>query len=117
MVDGGWVVDATEPNLPPTTLAKCGAPDTFRGFKKNAAVGYVEATFKGNGVGYVSFTNCNNSGMTKVYMNGIEIGVAYSWQPKFVNFNYKRGDTLKITEEKSGIIKINTAIIKNGPLL
>ena len=108
MVDGGWVVDAPEQYVAPTTLAKCGVPDTFRGFKKNAAVSYVEATFKGLGIGILSFTNCYNSGMTKVYMNGIEIGVAYSWQPKVVNFIYKRGDTLKITEEKSGIIKINS---------
>ena len=87
MVDGGWVVDATEPNLPPTTLAKCGAPDTFRGFKKNAAVGYVEATFKGFGIGILDFGNCFNSGITKVYMNGVEIGSAASFQYKVINFN------------------------------
>ena len=108
MVDGGWVVDAPKQDIAPTPFAKCGVPDTFRGYKYNTAVGYVEATFKGFGIGILDFGNCFNSGITKVYMNGVEIGSAASFQYKVINFNYKRGDTLKITEEQTAIIKVNS---------
>ena len=108
MEAGGWLVNVPTIHGPRLFVAKCGGNNTFWGYKSGTAVGYVQATFKGFGIGILNFENCYNSGMTKVYMNGIEIGSANSFQSKVINFNYKRGDTLKITEEQTAIIKINS---------
>ena len=55
------------------------------------------------------FGDTKEDGITKVYLNGIPIALAHTnLQSKVISFEYKRGDVLKITEEKTGIMKINS---------
>ena len=106
MVAGGWLVHAPGNQQP--YVAQCGGIG-FWGYENGAAAGYVQATFKGFGIGTLEFGNCYTSGITKVYMNGDLIASAGSTQQsKVISFKYKSGDILKITEEQTAIIKINS---------
>ena len=109
MKDGGWNVDEV-PHHDNIFAANCGGQKTFWGYKKGWAAGFVKATFKGSGRGTLDFGSCNEiRGITKVYLNGNQIGVApTNLQSKVISFEYKRGDVLMIREEESGIIKINS---------
>ena len=92
---GGWNVD--------------GVPDNNDNLPENCVPGFVTATFKGSGRGTLDFGNCFTRGFTKVYLNGTLISSAGKNQKsKVVNFKYNKGDVLKINEEKTGIIKINS---------
>lgn len=101
MEAGGWLVNAeasakcvVSPNEP-----NYGEYDTFWGYNGRPTVGYAQATFKGVGTAILDFENCYKSGLTKVYLNGLQIGSANAHQSKVINFQYKSGDTLKITED------------------
>ena len=109
MKDGGWNVDGA-PHHDNMYAANCGGYKTFWGYKRGWAAGLIEATFKGSGRGTLDFGSCyKRGGITKVYLNGIPIALAHTnLQSKVISFEYKRGDVLKITEEKTGIMKINS---------
>ena len=110
MEAGGWLVNAEgsaqcehSPDHP-----NYGEYDTFWGFNGiHPTVGYAQATFKGVGTAILDFKNCYKSGLTKVYLNGLQIGSADAFQSKVISFSYKSGDTLKITEDLA-MFKINS---------
>ena len=109
VIAGGWIGNGFVQHS--KYAAQCGGYDTFWGYQDGAKEGYVEATFKGSGIGFLDFGNCGKqvSGMTKVYLNGLPIASAGSnQQSKVINFSYKSGDTIRITEEQTAIIKINS---------
>ena len=108
MKEGGWIVDeAMEHDK--SFSANCGGHGTFWGYKKGWAAGFVEATFKGSGRGTLDFGSCYKGGITKVYLNGRPIAHARgNHQSAIVSFKYKRGDVLKVKEEQTGIMKINS---------
>ena len=111
MAIGGWIINA--PHQDNVYAAGCGGYNTFWGYTFGAPVGYVEATFKGSGIGTLNFGNCygvaKHIGITKVFLNGHLISSAGPNQSSVVaRFNYKSGDILKLAEEGEGIIKINS---------
>ena len=107
MVAGGWIINA--PHQHNGSAAGCGGYNTFWGYTAGVPVGYVEATFKGSGIGTLNFGNCYTHAITKVYLNGHLISSAGPNQSSVVaRFNYKRGDILRVAEEGGGIIKINS---------
>ena len=107
MAAGGWIINA--PHQDNTYAAGCGGYNTFWGYTGGAPVGYVEATFKGSGIGTLNFGNCYSTGITKVFLNGHLISSAGPNQSSVVaRFNFKSGDILKLAEEGTGIIKINS---------
>ena len=73
------------------------------------AYGFVEATFRGSGNAILGFGNCCDKcrGVTNVYLNGRLIGSAGPHQNSQVNFKYKGGDILRVTEQ-NGVIRINS---------
>ena len=105
MIDGGWIVDVDEYQ---SYGHCCMEPKTFWGYKHKRAVGVVKATFKGSGKATLNFGNCYVVGVTKAYLNDLEIGSAGSYQYANKTFNFNKGDTLKLIEEQAGIIKINS---------
>ena len=105
MRDGGWILDIDEYQ---NYGHCCMEPKTFWGYKHKSPVGVVKATFKGSGKATLNFGNCYEGGVTKAYLNDLEIGSASSYQYPNKTFNFNKGDTLKLTEEDSGIIKINS---------
>ena len=109
MKDSGWIVFVkADPNKAYGAKRFCGN-ETFWGYKHGAGIGYVQATFKGPGVGTLNFGNCYTRGKTRVYLNNRRIAEAGIGQKsEVVSFNYNKGDVLKITEEGAGIIKINS---------
>ena len=116
MKDGGWIVNVNKYIYNMGRYAKKGycGNETFWGYKHGAAIGYVKATFKGSGTGTLDFGNCYTKGKTRVYLNnrriaeaGHCIGTCIGQKSEVVSFNYKKGDVLKITEERA-IIKINS---------
>ena len=107
MASGGWNINA--PDQDNGYAAGCGGYNTFWGYTYGFPVGYVDATFKGSGIGTLNFGNCYGHGITKVYLNGHLISSAGPNQSSVVTrFNYKSGDILKVAEEGMGIIKINS---------
>ena len=108
MKEGGWIVDeAMEHDN--SYSANCGGHGTFWGYKKGWGAGFVEATFKGSGRGTLDFGSCFKGGITKVYLNDRPIANARgNHQSATISFEYKRGDVLKIKEEQTGIMKINS---------
>ena len=108
MKTGGWNVDGA-PDQDAKFATLCNKPDTFWGYDYGSAVGYVEATFIGSGKGTLDFGNCYSSGETKVFLNDVEIDKAgANEKSKVITFDYNCGDTLKLTEEPIGIIKVNS---------
>ena len=58
MKDSGWIVFVkADPNKAYGAKRFCGN-ETFWGYKHGAAIGYVQATFKGSGKGTLNFGNC-----------------------------------------------------------
>ena len=104
MKTGGWNVDG----CPDESYASyCNNPNTFWCYDYGSAVGYVEATFSGSGKATLDYGNCF-SGVTKVYLNDVEIDTVNGQKSKIITFDYNCGDTLKLTEEGSSILKINS---------
>ena len=117
MKDGGWFVDGA-PDESNNCAGHCSPDDCegygFSGHKKGQKrgidpIGYVNATFKGSGTGKLEFGNCYQTAnsVTKVFLNDLLIATAgtNTW-PLAIRFDYKRGDILKLTEERRGIIKL-----------
>ena len=112
MKNGGWIDNGI---VSPIDYAYgCGGYETFWGFHNtntqtyNPDIGYVKASFKGSGTGTLDFGNCYEKGKTIVYLNNQSIAEAEPLQTsEVIRFNYKKGDVLKITEERA-IIKINS---------
>ena len=106
MKTGGWNVDGCPDQWEGYAL-RCNNPDTFWCYDSGSAEGYVTATFSGSGKATLDFGNCN-SGISKVYLNNVEIGKAEKQKSKIITFYYNCGDILRLTEEKSSILKINS---------
>ena len=108
MEASGWLVDGA-PDQDNMFAAGCGGYETFWGYLYGYAIGKVSAIFKGSGNAVIDFGSCFSNGVTKVYLNGNEIGSASANQQSVVaNFTYKAGDNLTVTEEQVGIMKINS---------
>ena len=107
MEAGGWITSGA-PDQIPSYYAKCGGSNNFWGFAGGEPNGFVEATFRGSGNAILGFGNCVECGVTNVYLNGKLIGSAGPHQNSHVNFKYKGGDILRVTEEKVGVIRINS---------
>ena len=113
MKEGGWFVDGA-PDESDNCDGRCSYANCegygFSGHKKGKkTIGYVNATFKGSGTGKLEFGNCyfKSNSVTKVYLNDLLIASApTSTWPIAIRFDYKRGDILKLTEERRGIIKL-----------
>ena len=107
---GGWIINAHDQD------EKWGGScdhNTFWGYDFGESVGFVEAIFKGSGIGTLNFGNCFWGGITKVFLNGQQISSAAQNQNSVVaRFNYKSGDILKIAEERQGIIQINSLLLE-----
>ena len=109
MKEGGWIVDEGIIEHDNSHSADCGGHGTFWGYKKGSAAGFVKATFKGSGSVSLDFGSCFKGGTTKVYLNNGQIAIAQGIHPSvIISFRYKKGDVLKIKEEETGIMKINS---------
>ena len=103
MEAGGWILDGA-PSQEPKFAEECGGYETFWAYRYGYPNGNVSATFKGSGHAVLDFGNCYHQGVTKVYLNGHEIGSASPYQDSVTtSFSYKPGDTLTVTEEQIGI--------------
>ena len=106
---GGWNVDGAPDQALIWGKALCLEPDTFWGYLHARPVGRVSATFKGSGRATLDFGNCFKVGRTQVFLNGKRIGSANKKEvSRIVQFDYNSGNTLMLTEEGEGIIKINS---------
>ena len=54
--------------------------------------------------GKLKFGNCYNKGYVVAYIDGVEIGRATAQEIKQVEFEFKHGSELKLSEFESGII-------------
>ena len=116
MKDGGWIVDGALKSdyryAKYCILYNEEGYTTFWGCTSGSKVAYVVATFQGSGRGTLDFGNCHpveNPSATIVYLNDIRIGAADPNNKSVViSFDYKRDDVLKITEQGTAIIKINS---------
>ena len=96
-------------------VKRCGN-STFWGYKYGNSSGRILAPFKGFGEATLDFGSCGDTGITAVYhkrpaQNYERIGVAEGAKrelSKVVTFLYEPGDILKIEEEQTGIMKINS---------
>ena len=65
----------------------------------------------GCGVGKLGFGDCSAKYGMKVHLNGNEIGMAARGEKKTIEFNFKDGDILKLTEYEYGVIQFNSFTI------
>ena len=71
-------------------------------------VGYIKTKIEGFGTGRLDFGNCWNSGIVKVFLDGIEIASAPVSTPnKIVEFGFNSSE-LEIREEDIGILVFNS---------
>ena len=103
-------------NIENQIYARVCGNHTFWGYKYGTASGSVSATLKGSGIATLDFGSCGDSGITAVYLkrpflNYVRLGIADGSKrelSKIVSFSYEPGYILKIEEEQTGIIKINS---------
>ena len=112
MIDAGWNldIDKDEKNY----VSDCGS-STFWGYRLSKRTGIVQASFRGSGTAKLNFGQCygRSSGVTIVYLNGALIKTATKREGEVtVEFDYNPGDTLKLEEVNSGIIKISSLLLK-----
>ena len=114
MKNAGWIDNGIV--FPIHHSYACRGYETFWGFHKtnlktkNPDIGYVKASFKGSGTGTLNFGNCYDKygGKVTVYLNNQSIAEAdLMHTSEDVRFKYKKGDVLKIAEERA-IMKINS---------
>ena len=107
MRNGGWKDNGLERHR--RYAWYCERDNTFWGYKYASPIGHVNATFKGSGKATLDFGNCyDKSGKTVVYLNDQSIAEVGKYGRSTVVCHYKMGDVLKVTEEGSGIIKLNS---------
>ena len=72
-------------------------------------IGYVTATFEGSGNETLDFGNWGNSwGYKSLRLYFLNAEANINEKSKVVSFENKRGDLIKVAEEKAGIIKTNS---------
>ena len=87
----------------------CGKDQAWFGWSGNALVGSVSTTLTSSGRAEMSFGNCWNSGIVKVYLNGIVIATAGPNSQNLVTFDFQVGDVLKLRDEgANSVIQINS---------
>ena len=86
----------------------CGT-STFWGYANDNTIGWISTVLISSGRATLNFGNCYWKGQTKVFLNNKEIGTADSNQLNVkIEFAYNVGDTLKIEEHNTGILRINS---------
>ena len=108
MMKNGWNVDIEYSNTKDWSqdyLVNCGT-QTFYGYHGDQKVGSVSATFKGSGNATLIFGNCYKEGFVEVLLNEEQLKQANQEKYKTVAFSYKRGDTIKIREVNTAIMKL-----------
>ena len=120
MEENGWKADVDYSNGEDWNKAHerdCSS-DTFYGYRGGDLVGSVSATFKGSGKGVLSYGNCYKTGVVVVSLNNVEIGRSSLHKTGnikgSITFQYRRGDTLKIEEFNTGIIKLYSLDLQEG---
>jgi len=106
MEQNGWKIDAKN-SMDPHYSEWCGT-ETWFGYTSSDAIGYVEATFVGKGRATLTFGNCNKEGSVVVKLDGKEISSAKAKTLEKVEFQYSQGNTLRIEEINTAIIKLNS---------
>ena len=90
---------------------QCGG-ETWYGWTTNSPVGSLHIVLTGSGQAVMSYGNCYESGVVKLFLNGELISSAQgNVKNKVQEFRFSSGDVLKITEQ-DGIIKLNSFEIK-----
>ena len=129
MVKSGWEIDLnswfnkSNSGIENQIYAKVCGYHTFWGYKYGTASGSVSASLKGTGIATLDFGSCGDSGITAVYLkrpflNYVRLAIAEGSKrelSKIVSFSYEPGYIIKIEEEQTGIIKINSLKLRcNG---
>ena len=116
MVKNGWNADVEYSNGNDWNNAheRDCATDTFYGYRGGDLVGSVSAIFKGSGKGVLSYGNCYKTGYVLVSLNGVEVGRSTSNSQGLLTFQYRRGDTLKVEEFDTAIIKLYSLDLQEG---
>ena len=113
MVKNGWNVDVDYSNGNDwnDVHEKNCSVDTFYGYRGGDIVGSVSAILQGSGKGVLSYGNCYNSGYVMVSLNGVELDRSSANSHGFISFQYRNGDSLKIEEFDTAIIKLNKLVL------
>ena len=113
MQANGWKIH-TSFSSDPKYMEQCGN-DTWFGYSYLDDIGYVKATFVGQGEATLTFGNCYHSGQVLVYLNDKKISHANALVlQKEVTFNYSKRDDLMIKEVNTAIIKLNSLRIRSN---
>ena len=80
-------------------------------------IGSISVKFKGPGLATLDFGNCYKRGAVVVRFNGATKGEAEAnVLSKSITFEFNKGDELKISEEGSGMIKLNSFKVQGEKL-
>ena len=109
----GWTIDIdSDSDFYTKKLCSKWGTNNWYGFKQGNAIGSLSTIFNGRGHARLDFGNCWTTGTVKAYLDGIFISFAPGSTPsKTVEFHFKFGSILKITEENASIISYNSLII------
>ena len=92
----------------------CGAGSWYCSGSK---IGSISMKFKYSGNATLDFGNCYRNGKVVVRLNGDTTGeVEANVKSKTINFEFGKGDELKISEEGTGIIKLNSFKVQGEKL-
>ena len=105
----GWTIDIdSDSDFYTNKFCSKWGTQNWYGFKKEIAMGSISTTFIGRGRARLVFGNCWASGTVKVYLDRTVIAFAPGNTPsKTVEFNFKVGSILRITEEDVAIVSYN----------
>ena len=110
MRSNGWTFLASHYDME-WSKGRCGTDGWF-GLHAGHQVGSVSVQFQGSGNATLTFGNCWHAQdySVKAFLNGNEKAEAKGNEFKTVSFLFRKGDTLKITED-GAIIKLKSLII------
>ena len=111
MESNGWVFNITH-SMGGYFLTHCGG-ETWYGWAWGSTAGSLQILLEDSGVATVNYGNCYSNGVVNVFLNNELISSATAnVKNKVVNSHFSTGDVLKFTEEKQGIIKLNSIVLK-----
>ena len=95
---------------------RCGSENNWYGWSPNENIGMISATLQGNGSLTLDFGNCFVSGKVNVYLNSNLMATAPANIKNYVTeFSFTHGSLLKIKEEETGIILLESLLLERRP--
>ena len=117
LINGIWNFQSHKGQYRKNVWDNCFQDNSWFAYRNNDEVGTLCTTLPTSGSAELSFGNCWDKGIVKVYLDGSEIGLASPKQNKTIPFNFTSGAILLLQSENSVIQFTKFNILKCGLII